>query len=189
VAALRNDGAAVATSVADYLEFLLYSGLRRQEAAQLRWDQIDLKDRALIIPDPKNKVPHVLPLSSPLVEILERRDAQRVNAFVFPGRGPAGYLVEPKRHIAKVVAASSVQFSLHDLRRTFITAAEALDVPPYAIKRLVNHKMANDVTAGYIISDLERLRAPMERVATFLQSALRGDAQGATVHHLARRSA
>ncbi len=189
VSALRKEGAVVGLTVADYLEFLLYSGLRRQEAAQLRWDQIDLEDRALIIPDPKNKVPHTLPLSCPLIAILERRQAARTNAFVFPGRGPTGYLVEPKRQIEKVIAASSLHFTLHDLRRTFITAAEALDVPPYAIKRLVNHKMANDVTAGYIVSDLERLRAPMERVATFLEAALRGEVPGATVHHLPRRSA
>ena len=40
--------------------------------------------------------------------------------------------------------------TLHDLRRTFITAAESLDISAYAVKRLVNHKMSWDVTAGYI---------------------------------------
>jgi hypothetical protein len=52
--------------------------------------------------------------------------------------------------------------SLHDLRRTFITIAESLDISAYAVKRLVNHKMNNDVTAGYIIADVERLRKPMQ---------------------------
>lgn len=40
----------------------------------------------------------------------------------------------------------------------------------YAIKRLVNHKMNNDVTAGYIITDVERLREPMEKFSKCLQS-------------------
>ncbi len=31
----------------------------------------------------------------------------------------------------------------HDLRRTFITIAESLDISAYAVKRLANHKMAN----------------------------------------------
>jgi hypothetical protein len=54
------------------------------------------------------------------------------------------------------------------LRRTFITIAESLDIPAYALKRLLNHKMNNDVTAGYIISDVERLRAPMQKVTDYM---------------------
>jgi len=48
------------------------------------------------------------------------------------------------------------------------TVAESLDISAYALKKLINHKMANDVTAGYIISDVERLRETMQRVTDFL---------------------
>ena len=168
VMALRHDPAPVAETVSDYLLFLLYSGLRRQEAAQLTWERIDLEQRALVIPDPKNHMPHTLPLSSPLLEILHRRKEVAHNAFVFCGEGPAGYLIEPKRQMAKVMGASGVTFAIHDLRRTFITIAESIDVSPYTIKRLVNHTMRNDVTAGYIVSDLERLRSPMQKIADFI---------------------
>jgi hypothetical protein len=54
---------------------------------------------------------------------------------------------------------------LHDLRRTFITIAEGLDIPAYALKRLLNHKMTQDVTAGYIVMDVERLRKPMQLIS------------------------
>ena len=63
---------------------------------------------------------------------------------------------------------SGVSFTLHDLRRTYITVAESIDVSAYALKRLVNHKMHNDVTAGYIVSDVERLREPMKRISDYL---------------------
>jgi hypothetical protein len=33
-----------------------------------------------------------------------------------------------------------VAFSLHDLRRTFITIAESLGFPAYTLKRLLNHR-------------------------------------------------
>ena len=169
---LRLDPSPVAEVTADYLLFLLFSGLRRQEAAQLTWERVDLMDRTLVIADPKNHIPHILPLSSPLLEILERRKAVARNAFVFAGEGPAGYLIEPKRQIAKVIAGSGVAFSPHDLRRTFITVAESIDVSPYTIKRLVNHTMRNDVTAGYIVSDLDRLRGPMQYIADRLTKAM-----------------
>jgi len=68
----------------------------------------------------------------------------------------------------RVVEASGVTFTLHDLRRTFVTVAEGLDIPAYALKRLLNHKMRNDVTAGYIVTDVERLRGPMQQVTDYI---------------------
>lgn len=168
VESLRAEPSRFADTVADYLLILVFSGMRRNEAAQLTWNCVDLPGRALLIPDPKNSVPHQLPLSTPMQVILERRRRTAVNAFVFPGDGASGHLIEPRKHVHEVIRRSGVAFSLHDLRRTFITIAEGLDVSPYAIKRLVNHKMKNDVTAGYIISDVERLREPMERIAQFI---------------------
>ena len=88
--------------------------------------------------------------------------------YVFSGDGKAGYLIEPRRQVQRVIQMSSVSFTLHDLRRTFITIAESIDISAYALKRLVNHKMTNDVTAGYIVSDVERLRKPMEQISRWL---------------------
>ena len=84
--------------------------------------------------------------------------------FVFPGSGKTGYNVEPRKVMKKIIESSEVIFTLHDLRRTFITVAESLDISAYALKRLLNHKMKTDVTAGYIIMDVERLRKPMQQI-------------------------
>jgi integrase len=64
---------------------------------------------------------------------------------------------------------SDIKFSFHDLRRTFITVAESLDISSYAIKRLVNHKSGSDVTEGYIIANHDRLREPMQRITDFFK--------------------
>ena len=56
--------------------------------------------------------------------------------------------------------------------QTFITIAESLDIPGYALKRLMNHKDPNDVTAGYIISDVERLREPMQSITDFIRNQI-----------------
>ena len=170
VESLRTGGVnEPADVVADYLVFLLFTGLRAREAATLPWSQIDLLAKSYGLPDPKNRVPITLPLSDVLCELLIRRQQQAINEYVFPGR--YGAFVEPKRQVQHVREHSGVLFTLHDLRRTFITIAESLDTAPYAIKRLVNHKIHNDVTAGYIISDVERLRGPLQTIADFLQSA------------------
>jgi integrase len=70
--------------------------------------------------------------------------------------------------MAKVIKESGISFTIHDLRRTFMTIAESLDISAYAVKRLVNHKMNNDITAGYIIADVERLREPMQKITDYI---------------------
>ena len=74
----------------------------------------------------------------------------------------------PKKAVLKVAELSGVPFILHDLRRTFATIADSLDLPAYALKRLLNHKMNNDVTAGYIVADVERLRKPMQLITEYI---------------------
>ncbi len=62
---------------------------------------------------------------------------------------------------------SGIHFTVHDLRRTFIIIAEGLDISAHALKRLLNHKMSGDITAGYIVTDVERLRKPMQQITDY----------------------
>jgi integrase len=52
---------------------LILTGLRRSEAAQLQWGDIDLKGRTLTVRDTKNREDHTLPLSDRLLELLKLR--------------------------------------------------------------------------------------------------------------------
>ena len=153
----------------DYLLFMLFTGLRRSEAAKLEWRHVDLDARTFRVTDTKNGEDHVLPLSDFLYDMLVQRRMSIFNQYVFPGDTKEGYILLPQKLMNRVSRESGVTFTLHDLRRTFITIAEGLDIPAYALKRLLNHKMRNDVTAGYIITDVERLRIPMQKVADFIK--------------------
>ena len=163
-----------AVTTREYLHLVLFTGLRKSEAAGLRWDAVDFDDKTLTINETKNHEIHTLPLSDFLEELLRRRYENKINDFVFPSHSVVGHLKEPKTAVQKVSDLSGVKFSLHDLRRTFITIAESLDIPAYALKRLMNHKDPNDVTAGYIISDINRLREPMQKITTFIQEYIQG---------------
>lgn len=153
----------------DYFVLILLTGLRRTEAASLEKKHIDLDAKTLLIADPKNYEPHTLPLTKYLCELLKRRIEASSTDHLFPADSKVGYLVEPRKQIDKIIEKTGVQFTVHDLRRTFITIAESLDVPAYALKRLLNHKIDNsDVTAGYIVTDVERLRRPMEKIGDYI---------------------
>lgn len=157
-----------ARTVRDYLLLILFTGLRRTEAAHLSWKQIDFQAKSLMITETKNHRVHVLPLSNFLFDLLLERRTMIHSDFVFPGEGSTGYFAEPRKQMKKIIDATGIDFTLHDLRRTFITIAESLDIPAYALKKLLNHRMEHDVTAGYIIIDVERLRKPMQMIADYL---------------------
>ena len=168
----REPWGTMAQSVGDYLVVLLLTGLRRSEGAQLEWSHVDLAARTLRVVDTKNHDDHVLPLSDFLLDLIRERRAFRPDArYVFAGPFADQPLQEPRAQIAKVIAISGVPFALHDLRRTFCTVAEGLDLSHYALKRLLNHRMTGDVTAGYVGKNVERLREPMQRITDHILEA------------------
>lgn len=171
------------TPAGDYLTLVLFTGLRRQEAASLRWSDIDLISKTLTVRDTKNGMPHTLPLPGFLADMLARRKELVGSSFVFPADSASGHLVDPGKARAVVTKAAGVEFTMHDLRRTFATVAESLDVPSYTIKRLLNHAGGADVTSGYIVIGVERLRQPMERIAAELCKAMKIEPGHANGNH------
>ena len=154
----------------DYFIFLLLTGLRRQEALDLTWHTVDLTGRTFTVLDPKNHQDHTLPLSDYLMDMLTRRKAAATSAYVFADT--AGRRVSNFRYAqAAIEKTAGIWFTPHDLRRTFATVAESLDIPAYALKRLLNHANGADVTAGYIVANVERLRDPMQRITDYVLKA------------------
>ena len=85
-----------------------------------------------------------LPLSKFLFELLEdRKNNFYENEFVFPGPGKSGYISPPVKPMRHVINKTGIAFCFHDLRRTFITVAESLDIPYAALKKLLNHSDGN----------------------------------------------
>ena len=156
----------------DYFLLILFTGLRRSEAGKLTTANLDFKAKTFTIYDTKKHEEHTLPMSDFLYQLLERRvAASKTSEFLFPANSKSGYVVEPRKAIDKIIKFSGIQFTTHDLRRTFITIAESLDISTYTLKRLLNHKMNNDVTAGYIVANVERLRKPMQLITDYILSA------------------
>lgn len=149
--------------VRDYFLTVLFTGLRKQEAARLQWADVDFKDRSFTVTDTKNRDPHCLPLPDFLHELHSKRLETAVSGYVFAGLESGG--VDIRYWIRRITETSGVKFTTHDLRRVFTTTAESLDISLHALKRLLNHRISqSDVTAGYIITDVERLRVPMRKI-------------------------
>ena len=65
-----------------------------------------------------------------------------------------------------------MEFSIHDLRRTYATVAESCDIPFLALKALLNHSVGSGITERYVAMTPERLREPAQKVADRIRSLI-----------------
>jgi integrase len=128
---------------------------------------VDFQARTLTVHGTKNHSSHTLPMGPYLASLLNARE--RLGPSVF--QSTQGQIGNLRYSLEGIARASGVKFMVHDLRRTFATLAESLDIPAYALKRLMNHKTQGDVTGGYLVITTERLRAPMEKIEDFVLKA------------------
>lgn len=149
----------------DFLIMLLLTGLRRENAESLKWEHVDFQKATIHIPDPKGRKPFTLPLSDYLINLLKNRKlVTGKSPWVFPGDGDSGHLVEPKRAIMLVRGKTGINFTCHDLRRTFTSIGERIGIGPYTLKRLLDHKLKSDVTFEYAQVSLDDMRAAMQGI-------------------------
>ncbi len=141
---------------------MLFTGLRRREAAALRWDEIDLGARVIRLPAARTKAGRKLdlPMSSFVRDLLvARRALGNDGGWVFGADSASGHIEEPSSTFEEVAKATAIAnakaagveiddddapreliekygivVSCHDLRRTFITVAESTDISPLALK-------------------------------------------------------
>jgi integrase len=143
---------------------LLLTGQRREEIAGMRWSEIvenymlqpaDEKKRvpaqvctALVLPPErtKNRRGHVVPLSTPVLDIIEARRREQAaigmkSEFVFTTTGSTSFsgFSKPKRRL-NARADLAEAWTLHDLRRSMVThMADDLHVAPHVIEAVINH--------------------------------------------------
>ena len=160
----------------DVLDFAYYSGWRRNEILYLTWDEVDL-DGGVVRLAPhrsKTKTGRVLPLSSPLRAVLERRQQRRT-----PGDGRVfrrdGVTVRAWRYAIRDACrrAEVPHRLLHDCRRTAARNLVRAGVPERVAMLLTGHKTRAIFDRYNIVNEEELLNAG-QRLATYLNGPARG---------------
>jgi len=124
----------------DIVEFLALTGQRREEVAQLTWDEVDLAKTTWTIPASrtKNGKSHIVHLSKESLAVLLR--GPRLGTFVFSvsGQKPFQSFSAGKRELDEL--SGVVDWRLHDLRRTCVSGMARLGVPPHVADKVLNHQ-------------------------------------------------
>lgn len=165
---------------ADITLFILLSGCRWSEAAELTWDDVNLDDGSWHISDPKNHNPVTFPLSAPLRAMLAERERikGKGNDYVFPARSKIGHIKRANDTMDEVSRLAGLHISPHDLRRTFIAIGIACKIELWKLKLLTNHIAKGDITIDHYTetNDLRYLSGEIEQMAAWIveQGAIAG---------------
>jgi len=140
-----------------YLQVLLLTGARRQEIATLKWADVDLQWESIRIAD-KVTGYRTIPLTAYTKHLIKKLPKR--NAYVFSSpRSKYGYIRDPRRaHIKALEAANLPHMTLHDLRRSFGTLAEWLEIPVGIVAQIMGHKPSALVERHYRRRPLDMLR-------------------------------
>ena len=122
------------------VELLALTGQRREEVAQLAWNEIDLASRTWTLPASrtKNGRPHIVHLSQEAFAVLKRTPAMGEFVFSLSGTKPFQSFSAAKRELDKLSGVSD--WRLHDLRRTCVSGMARLGVPPHVADKVLNHQ-------------------------------------------------
>lgn len=143
-------------AIADLVKLAIYTGARRGNLLGMRWDEIDLHNGEWQIGRTKNGDAQTVPLSAPASTILTRRkDEAAGSAWVFPGTGKTGHLVEPKNGWRRVLErATALRLRSLLLKRNatnewlrLLSMQESIEFPAHALETLRTLDGADEVEA------------------------------------------
>ena len=154
---------------ADGCRLILLTGCRPGEIFGSQFEpgllvrDVDLVAGKFTLLDTKNRKDHTVMLSTQALDILRQHcTGKSPDAKVFD-------VIMPRNTLMAINKAAGVTgVTLHKLRHTFASVAEEL-VSGYALKRMLNHTEASDVTGNnYVGKSENQLRVAWQTVADFI---------------------
>ena len=101
------------------LWLFMLTGARKSELLEARWENLDIDRRELRIPKPKQGKPHVYPLSTRAMKVLQQMPRFSGNPYVIPGDKEGSHLVNISKSWNRVRTRAELKdIRLHDLRRS-----------------------------------------------------------------------
>jgi len=128
----------------------LYTGMRQGEILNMRWQDIDLREKIITVPETKSNEKRYIPMNNTVLETILSRghNINSQNIFCNKDNKPisSSYVTHTFRKVIK--KAGIKDFRFHDLRHTFASWLVMKGVNLKTIQELLGHK-DNRMTLRY----------------------------------------
>ncbi len=127
-----------------FIKFALYTGLRRGELFKLKWTDVDLIRKTMVLRNPKGGIDQTLPLSKHAIKVLEEISQEVDSPWVFYGKnGKQRTDFKGPWERIRGEAKLPKDFRLHGLRHHYASTLASSGVDLYVIQKLLTHKDAS----------------------------------------------
>jgi integrase len=129
------------------VRLLILTGCRKREIAEIEWSEVNFEKRQASLPAGRVKNAHafVLPLADEALDVLHACPAIAGRTRVFGSFSWSRY----KDELDARLPADTPHWTLHDLRRSFVTHVAELGLaPPHVVEACVNHQSGKGGIAG-----------------------------------------
>ena len=123
----------------DLITFLIYTGCRKGEALNLKWDDVDLKIGVIAIKGTKTKYDRYIPISKPLKELLKGIEKNQDGLYLFNSNGAKIGDFKKSFHTA-CRNAGLKDLHIHDLRHVFASKMVMNGTSLYITGELLGHR-------------------------------------------------
>ena len=121
----------------DLITFLIYTGCRKGEALNLKWDDVDMQNDVIAIKGTKTKYDRYIPISKPLKELLS--GIEKKSEYVFTGIN--GKIKEFKDSFKAACRNAGLKdLRIHDLRHVFASKMVMNGTSLYITGELLGHR-------------------------------------------------
>jgi integrase len=119
--------------------FALNTGMRRGEIFNLKWSDVDFKQKCIIVRQSKNNENRVIPMNSIVVLLLSNLRKKALSVYIFEGK--IGKLTTIKTGFNNAVRRAGIKdLRFHDLRHTFASRLIMNGVDVRTVQQLLGHK-------------------------------------------------
>ncbi len=123
-----------------FIETALHTGMRRSELFNLRWDDVNLRNRLIHVRDSKSGKPREIPIDDTLAATLRVLPSRFGKGYVFPSPATGGRLTTVQRQFRNAVKTAEIEnVRLHDLRHTFASHLVMNGVDIETVAELLGH--------------------------------------------------
>ena len=150
---------------ANAIKLMLLTGVRREEALQARWEDIDQERLLWNLPITKSGRQRFVMLSEPALAVINALPGKASGHYLFPGAKPGKPLNNARKCFQRALkVAGLVHLRIHDLRHTFASLAINNGASLYEVQHLLGHA-SNKTTQRYAHLASENLRVASNRVS------------------------
>lgn len=154
-------------AIANGIKFLLFTGLRKNEAFHLDWESVNREEGTVYLSHTKSGRSRTVILNGLAKQVIEEMWEARRNGhpFVFPGRMPGQPVANPQKPFEAVCRIAGIErFRIHDLRHSFASLAINSGASLYDVQKLLGHA-SSQMTQRYAHLADDSMRKATEQVA------------------------